>query len=113
MSRPKRIFPGSGTTKTAEGEAITYPKRDFKNEKEELDYELKKNNSYLFFATQSVSEDDKYAEDMIRDGEALKDEATAALKAGENRKALEKLKASTSILMNAVRTSFKTKEERE
>lgn len=99
--------------KRLKGEAITYPKRKFKDEKEELDYELKKNNSYLFFATQSISEDDKYAEGMIRDGEALKDEAMAAIKDGENKKALEKLKASTAMLMQAVRTSFKTRQERE
>lgn len=99
--------------KRLKGEAITYPKRKFRNEKEELDYELKKNNSYLFFATQSVSEDDKYAEGMIRDGEALKDEAMAAIKDGENRKAIEKLKASTAMLMQAVRTSFKTRQERD
>ncbi len=98
--------------KRLKGEAITY-KKTFKNEKEELDYEVKKNNSYLFFATQSVSEDDRDAEGMIRDGEALKDEAMAAVKNGENRKALEKLRASTSMLMQAVRTSFKNKQERE
>ncbi len=50
---------------------------------------------------------------MIKDGAALKDEAVAAISAGDNKKAIEKLKASTSVLMNAVRTSFKTKKERE
>ena len=50
---------------------------------------------------------------MIKDGAALKDESAAAISAGDNKKAIEKLKASTSVLMNAVRTSFKTKKERE
>jgi len=98
--------------KRLKGEAITY-KKTFKNENEELDYELKKNNSYLFFAKQSVSDDDNLAEGMIHDGEALKDEAMAAIKNGENKMALEKLKASTSMLMQAVRTSFKNKQERD
>lgn len=91
--------------KRSQNDIITFPKPSVTDEAALLAYELKKNNSYIYFATQVVTEGKKEPSRLLNDGKALKDEAAAALEKGENGKAIEKLKASTEIIIKAIKAA--------
>lgn len=89
--------------KRSQNDVITFPKPSVTDEKALLAYELKKNNSYIYFATQVVTEGMKDPARLLSDGRALKDEAAEAMEKGDNRKATELLKASTEVLIRAIK----------
>ncbi|MBI5453075.1 MAG: hypothetical protein HY956_00440 [Deltaproteobacteria bacterium] len=91
--------------KRSQNDIITFPKPSVTDEAALLAYELKKNNSYIYFATQVVTEDKVEPSRLLNDGMALKDEAAAALEKGEKGKAIEKLKASTEIIIKAIKSA--------
>lgn len=45
--------------KKAQGDAITYPRTEFASDNDALAYEAKRNDTYIFFATQVVKENDE------------------------------------------------------
>lgn len=89
--------------KRSQNDIITFPKPSVTDEKALLAYELKKNNSYIYFATQVVTEGMKEPARLLSDGKALKDEAAEAMEKGDNGKATELLKASTEVLIRAIK----------
>ncbi|MBI2412113.1 MAG: hypothetical protein HYV24_02765 [Deltaproteobacteria bacterium] len=91
--------------KRSQNDIITFPKPSVTDEAAMLAYELKKNNSYIYFATQVVTEDKAGPSRLLSDGMALKDEAAAALEKGEKGKATELLKASTETIIKAIKAA--------
>lgn len=89
--------------KRSQNDIITFPKPAVTDETAMLAYELKKNNSYVYFATQVVTEDMTEPSRLLSDGKTLKDEAASAMEKGEKGKAIEKLKASTELLIKAIK----------
>lgn len=91
--------------KRSQNDIITFPKPSVTDEAAMLAYELKKNNSYIYFATQVVTEDKAEPSRLLSDGMALKDEAASAMEKGQKGKAIEKLKASTEIIIKAIKSA--------
>lgn len=91
--------------KRAQGDIITFPKPAFNDEKQMLDYELKKNDSYVFFASQSVKEKNPAALKLLNAAKAARDEASRHIEAGDAPKATELLKTSTGLFIDAIKAS--------
>ncbi len=91
--------------KRAQGDIITFPKPVFSDEKQMLDYELKKNDSYVFFASQSVKEKNPEALKLLNAAKAAREEASRHIEAGDAPKATELLKTSTGLFIDAIKAS--------
>lgn len=91
--------------KRSQGDPITFPKAVYTDEKEILAYELKKNNTYVYFASQVVNGDANGAGDLLKAGKTAKAEAEQAIEAGEHAKAVEKLRSSTELFIQAIKVS--------
>lgn len=97
--------------KHSQGDVITFPKPIFNDEKEILQYELKKNNSYFFFASQVIKDENGDSASLLRAGRALKEDGEDYAQSGDNQKAIEKLRSSTELIIKAIRGSFREIEE--
>ncbi len=91
--------------KRAQGDIITFPKPAFSDEKQMLDYELKKNDSYVFFASQSVKEKNPVALKLLNAAKAAREDASKHIEAGDAPKATELLKTSTGLFIDAIKAS--------
>lgn len=91
--------------KRSQGDPITFPKAVNTDEKEILAYELKKNNTYVYFASQVVNGDARDAGDLLKTGKTAKAEAEQAIEKGEHAKAIERLKSSTELFIQAIKVS--------
>lgn len=89
--------------KRSKGEIITFPKKTFLDEKEQLEYEIKKNNTYVFFASRIVKDVNKETIKTLRAAKALKEDAAKAMDSGEIKIAIDKLKESTNLYINALK----------
>ncbi|MBI1912817.1 MAG: hypothetical protein HYS21_12555 [Deltaproteobacteria bacterium] len=89
--------------KRSKGEIITFPKKTFLDEKEQLEYEIKKNNTYVFFASRIVKDGNKETTKTLKAAKALKEDAAKAIDSGETKKAIDKLKESTNLYINALK----------
>lgn len=91
--------------KRAQGDIITFPKPAFSDEKQMLDYELKKNDSYVFFASQSVKEKNPEALKLLNAAKAAREEASKHIESGDAAKATELLKTSTGLFIDAIKAA--------
>ncbi|MFQ5735860.1 MAG: hypothetical protein ACE5GY_03235 [Thermodesulfobacteriota bacterium] len=93
--------------KRAQDDIITFPKPTFTDEKEILAYELKKNASYIFFASKVVKEGDTESGRLFVEGQGLKEKADAAMDNGRTRDAIKQLQGSTQLLIKAIKHTYK------
>lgn len=91
--------------KRAQGDIITFPKPAFSDEKQMLEYEIKKNDSYIFFASQSVKEKNPEAVRLLNAANAARQEASKHIDSGDVAKATELLKASTGFYIDAIKAA--------
>ncbi len=87
------------------GEIITFPRPAVTDEKEMLTYELKKNDSYLFFAEKLSNGMTSEGSRLFGEAKTLQGEAMKAMDAGDRPVAIEKLKASTELYIKAVKST--------
>lgn len=91
--------------KKAQGDIITFPKPAFSDEKQMLEYEIKKNDSYIFFASQSVKGKNPAAVRLLNAANAARQEASKHIDSGDVTKATELLKASTGLYIDAIKAA--------
>lgn len=89
--------------KKSQGEVLTFPKPAFTDEKEEFAFEVKKNESYFFFAAQ-VSKSAQ-SQSLINSAEGKRSEAIRMMEAGDVKKATETMRVSTESLIRAIKES--------
>lgn len=88
--------------KRTQNDIITFPRPAFESEKDLMAYELKKNNSYIFFASQVLKGGAESNKDFDK-GRDIRDEAIEAMNMGQGKKAIEKFRASTELLIRAIK----------
>lgn len=99
---------GVREVKRAQGEAVTFPKTTFSTEREAYDYELKKNDRYMFFASQVLKERNKDAGKVLDEARGLREKAVKA--ADSNIKtATEHLRESTTLLIKTIKETVNTR----
>lgn len=89
--------------KKAQGDSITYPRTEFASDKDALAYEAKRNDTYIFFASQVMKDDDESTQKLLDDAQSLKAEATSARDAGNLTQAVQKFRESTQLLIKAIK----------
>ncbi|TAN64160.1 hypothetical protein EPN18_00580 [bacterium] len=88
--------------KQSQGEIITFPKIKFHNEDERFAYELKKNDTYIFFAEQTIKENDKEGTRFFLKAMATRFDALIAHQNRDISQAVEKIISSTSLMIKAI-----------
>lgn len=88
--------------KLAQNEIITFPKAKFTDDAEELQYEMKRNDTYFFFAKGMVSSGNRDGERFYKNALKAREEAEAEMERKETKKAVDRLKTSTGFLIKAV-----------
>jgi len=91
--------------KKERAEIITFPRPASTNVKDVLDSELKKNDAYRFFATQVVSDGDPKISTYMKQGDSLRNDAAYVMNGGDAMTAIEKLKESTGMYIEAIKQS--------
>lgn len=86
--------------KKSQGDIITFPKPIYTDEKQHLAYELKKNDSYSFFAVQLVNGGDPA---VLKTANETREQAMKEMDSGDVQKAIERLKASTDLYIKAIK----------
>ena len=89
--------------KKAQGDSITYPRTEFASDKDALAYEAKRNDTYIFFASQVVKDDDESTQKLLDDAQGLKAEGTSARDTGDFKQAVQKFRESTMLLIKAIK----------
>lgn len=89
--------------KKAQGDSITYPRTEFASDKDALAYEAKRNDTYIFFASQVVKDDDESTQKLLDDAQSLKAEATFARDKDDLRQAVQKFRESTALLIKVIK----------
>jgi tetratricopeptide (TPR) repeat protein len=88
--------------KMTQAEPITFPRPKTTDEGEILAYELKKNETYLFFAGEVVKSEEGELGEMIKRARGMSAEASSAIMDGKKRLAIDKLRASTGLIVKAL-----------
>jgi hypothetical protein len=92
--------------KHSQGGMLTFPKAVYGDPKEVLAHELKKNDAYAFFVTTMVKEGQDEPARLVSEGLSYRDKAVKAMKqGGETQAAIDGLKASTELLIQALRAA--------
>lgn len=91
--------------KRSQGDILTFPKAVYSDPKEALAHEVKKNDAYAFFASTMVKEDQDEPSRLVSEAFAYRDEAMKAMENGGEAKAIDALKASTELLIKALKAS--------
>ncbi|HXI09267.1 MAG TPA: hypothetical protein VNK06_00570 [Thermodesulfobacteriota bacterium] len=91
--------------KHSKQDIITFPKPVGTDVRDIFSYELKRNDAYLYFATQVINKDDAKAAAVLKAGQSARAEAEGLLKSAEMSKAVSRLKESTELFIKAVKTS--------
>lgn len=91
--------------KRSQGEILTFPKAAYSDPKEALAHEIRKNDAYAFFASTMVKEGLGEPSRLISEAQAYRDEALKAMEQGTEAKAIDALKASTELLIKALKAS--------
>lgn len=92
--------------KQSKAEIITFPKPDAQDEKEIYAYELKKNETYVFFASQVVKDEGGPATKLVKESSVLLNDALKEKNKGDLSSATVKLRKSTALLIKAIKLSF-------
>lgn len=91
--------------KRSQGDILTFPKAAYSDPKEALAHEIKKNDAYAFFAATMVKEGQDEPSKLVSEALAYRDEALKAMELGGEAKAIDALKASTELLIKALKAS--------
>lgn len=91
--------------KRSQGDILTFPKPVATDPKEMLAYERKKNDAYAFFAAAMVKVGQDGPAKLLSDGMDARAKALKAVQNGFEAEAIEGLKASTELLIKALKTS--------
>lgn len=87
----------------SQAELITFPRPDTEDEDELLAFEQKKNDTYMFVATRALKDDGKEAGRLLDAARVMSAEAADAIKKNDKRLAIDKLRASTALLEEALK----------
>lgn len=90
--------------KRSRNDIITFPKAGLTDERDLLAYELKRNDTYMYFADTVVTKDGE-AGKILTAAKRTKGEAQRAIEAGKGTEAMERLKASTELFIRAIKAS--------
>jgi tetratricopeptide (TPR) repeat protein len=103
LDKAYRLATGSvRKIKMTQAEPITFPRPKTTDEGEILAYELKKNETYLFFAGEVVKSEEGKLGEMIKRARGMSNEASGAIKDDKKRLAIDKLRASTGLIVKAL-----------
>ena len=91
--------------KRAEGEALTFPEKQFTDPRELLAYEIEKNDTYAFFASKTAGDNGKDSLKLLRAARKARDQAQRSIDKGDGAKAIERLRQSTELYLKAIRES--------
>ncbi|CAG1064903.1 hypothetical protein BAC1_00475 [uncultured bacterium] len=91
--------------KRSQGDILTFPKAAYTEQKDILAHELKKNDAYAFFASTMVKEGEGESSRLVSEGLTYRESAMKAVKDGGDAQAINDLKASTELLIKALRSS--------
>lgn len=91
--------------KRSQGDILTFPKTAYSDPKEALAHEIKKNDAYVFFAATMVKKGQDEPSKLVSQALAYRDEALKAMELGGEAKAIDALKASTELLIKALKAS--------
>lgn len=92
--------------KRSQGDILTFPKTAYGDSRDVLAHEIKKNDAYAFFASTMVKEGQDEPSRLVSEALAYRDEALKAMEqGGEEAKAIDALKASTELLIKALKVS--------
>lgn len=91
--------------KRSQGDILTFPQTAYGDSKEVLAHEIKKNDAYAFFATTMVKGDQDRGSRLVSEGLAYREDALKAIRTGNDARAIDALKASTELLINALKAS--------
>jgi len=89
--------------KNTQQDIITFPRPAGTDARDIFNYEIKRNDAYLYFASQVVKEDNKLATSNLKAAQAARAEAEGLVKDGALKKAISRLKESTELLIKAVK----------
>lgn len=87
------------------GEALTFPQKSLTDPKDLLAYEVNKNDTYAFFASRTVGEDEKDSIVLLRAAKKARGQAQRSIDKGDGAKAIERLRQSTGLYIQAIRKS--------
>lgn len=90
--------------KRSQGDILTFPKPP-SDQKEMLAWELRKNDAYAFLASSMVKKEGGQQARLLSDGMSAREDALNQIEAGTEAKALAGLRASTELLIRAIRAS--------
>jgi len=91
--------------KRARGEALTFRKSGLTDSRELFAFEINKNNTYAFFASRTVSGGEKETVSLLRAAKKARDQAQRSMDKGDGAKAIERLRLSTELYIQAIRES--------
>lgn len=91
--------------KRSQGDILTFPKAAYTEQKDILAHELKKNDAYAFFASTMVKEGQGESFRLVSEGLTYRESAMKAVKDGGDAQAINDLRASTELLIKALRYS--------
>jgi len=90
--------------KRSQGDLLTFPKA-YGDSRDILAHEIKKNDAYAFFAATMVKEGLGEPSRLVSEALSYRDEALKAMEQGTEAKAIDALKASTELLIKALKAS--------
>lgn len=92
--------------KRSQGDILTFPKAVNGDPKDILAYEIRKNDAYAFFAATMVKEDQDEPSRLVSEAFVYREKALKAIEnSGGEAKAIDALKASTELLIKALKAS--------
>ncbi|GEM_PF-3580122 len=89
--------------KRSRGEVITFPPPALTGPKDLLAYEFRKNETYAFFSSRILDEKGD-AGSRLREASDAREEAMRSMRSGDTEKALDRIRRSTELYINAIRS---------
>lgn len=93
--------------KRSKDEVITFPPPPSEDAGSVYTHELKKNDTYIFFASQVEGSGSEEAERLFKEGSSLRDLALKLKESGKVEEATNKLKESTRLFIKMIKTSVR------
>lgn len=91
--------------KRSKKDIITFPPPAGTDDRDILQYEIKRNDAYVYFASQVVKPADAQAAGLLKAGGEARNQAEEFVKDGDMKKAISRLKESTELFIKAVKKS--------
>lgn len=91
--------------KRSRGEVITFPPPSPSDPNEALAYELRKNDTYAFFSSSLLDEGESAQVGKLKAASAAREDAMKSMRSGNTKEALERIRASTELYINAIKAA--------